>query len=40
MYDVFNEYNEECDLLEHEEMIELIECGDEKGLLTLLLSHL
>jgi hypothetical protein len=40
MYDVFNEYNEECDLLEHKEMIELIGCGDEKGLLTLLLSHL
>jgi hypothetical protein len=36
MYDVFIEYDEECDL-EHEEMMGIIECGDEKG---LLLSHL
>jgi hypothetical protein len=36
MYDVFIEYDEEWDL-EHEVMIGIIECGNEKG---LLLSHL
>jgi hypothetical protein len=41
MYDVFIEYNEECDLLEHEEMMGMIECGDDgQWYLTLLLSNL
>lgn len=42
LYDVFNEdsNNEELDILEHEQIIEYIEKGEEENLRALLLQHL
>ncbi|MGR3762974.1 GntR family transcriptional regulator [Rossellomorea sp. NS-SX7] len=40
LYDVFDEENEERDLLEHERMIHHIENGEEEELHTLLMKHL
>jgi DNA-binding GntR family transcriptional regulator len=42
LYDVFSEdiYNEELDILEHEEMIKYIESGEEENLRKLILQHL